>query len=133
METGVGKELSYPKTYGTKTMEKDAKTTDKSDKLFAALRFMGKDQGILMTDLQEASLADEFVLTDAEGAPLTLYSCVWWGVNFDQTQFKFESFDEQEGFTLYYLLPNGVTIDELTLVVAPEAGSSLTQGFVSHH
>ena len=87
------------------------------NKKFAKIRLLAKEGEILLEDIQDDSKMEQFVLTDAQGNELPLYSVNMWGVGFDAEKGTFSTFDTQEGFALVYLTDGTVTIDSLTLKV----------------
>ena len=80
------------------------------------VRLLGGEDGILYADITEDNLK-KFALRDAAGEEIPLYSMSCWGVGFDKETATFSTFDVQEGFLLYYFLPDGTNAEELVLTV----------------
>ncbi len=93
-------------------------TSNIHDNKFVEIRLVGKNGDIALTDIQDSNKIKQFILTDADGKELSIYNVSFWGIGFDAKNGKFSSNDEQEGFTLIYWLPEGVTVNELTLSVS---------------
>ena len=87
------------------------------DKSFAKIRLLGKNGSIQLTDLQEDSQLEQFVLTNKDGKELPLYSVSMWGVGFDAEKGTFSTFEKQEGFDLIFLLDGSEAVEDLTLTV----------------
>lgn len=93
-------------------------TSNIHDDEFVEIRIVGKNGDIALTDIQDNSKIEQFILTDAGGNELSIYTIRYWGIGFDADNGDFSLNDEQEGFTLIYRLPEGVTVNELTLSVS---------------
>ncbi len=118
VQVGIGKELEYPSTRVERVMETGTEIASKLNKTVVLIRFSGSSGSINKEDISEEAFS-AFVLTDAEGEEIPLYSYLYWGVRLQlkNGSANLEVFDDQEGFILSYLLPEGVSSEDLTLSV----------------
>ena len=110
-----GGELFTGATLGSRFVKEDNRIVSQIKETRVEIRLLGGDDGVAYEDLIQDNIA-QFVLRDASGEEIPLYCWSWWGVGFDPEK-GFGSFDVQEGFLLFYFLPEGVNAEDLTLTV----------------
>ena len=119
VRTGSGKELDDLSMRGSKYMEENSPNLTDITETLLEIRLLGGEDGVKLEDVLDAENKSLFVLTDAAGQEIPLFCFSWWGVGFDPAT-GFGSYDPQEGFLLYYDLPDGVSAEDLTLSVREE-------------
>ena len=119
VRTGNGKELDDGSTRGMRYRVEDSRVFVNIPETLLEIRLLGGPEGIKFEDIRSDENIALFRLTDAAGEEIPIYSWCWWGVGFDEEK-GFGSYDLQEGFMLYYFLPDGTAAEDLTLTVLPE-------------
>ena len=107
-----GKEMDDGSTRGTKFATSDDRLFGKIDDDMLEIR-LGRD--INMEDVRDKEKVGQFLLKDANGNEIPLYCWSWLGVTF--TDGKFGDTPVQDYFLIYYMMPEGVSVGDLTFSV----------------
>ena len=87
------------------------------DQNFVEISLLAKEGDILTEDINDEKKITQFVITTSGNEVLKLHSTTMRGVTFDAETGKFSTKEKQEGFSLIFELPDGVTLEDLTMTV----------------
>ena len=119
VRVGPGGPMFSTGTIGSRFIKDDNRILSQIKETMVCVRLLGGDDGVAYADLTEENIT-QFVLRDASGEVVPLYCWSWWGVGFSSDT-GFGSYDIQEGFMLFYFLPDGTDAQGLVLTVEPAA------------
>lgn len=108
--------VDYVKAVKGSEIDKNPMSTIK-DQNFVEVRLLAKEGDILTEDINDEKKITQFVITTSGNEVLKLHSTTMQGVTFDAETGKFSTKEKQEGFSLIFELPDGVTLEDLTMTV----------------
>lgn len=108
--------VDYVKAVKGSEIDKNPMSTIK-DQNFVEVRLLAKEGDILTEDINDEKKITQFVITTSGNEVLKLHSTTMRGVTFDAETGKFSTKEKQEGFSLIFELPDGVTLEDLTMTV----------------
>ncbi len=119
VQVAPGGELFSTGTLGTRFVKEDNRILSQIKETMLQICLTGGEDGVAFADLTPDNI-QQFVLKDENGEEIPLYCWSWWGVGYSDEK-GFGSYDQQEGFFLFYFLPDGVAPETLTLTVETPA------------